>query len=95
MRKFFFLCFFLLTTGLVLNAQTNFKKNALTAAIVVSDEAKALHFYRDILGMQEAGGFASGIIGTGRPSKGPGILASNGHLQSELASLFKQTEHAD
>ena len=57
MRKFFFLCFFLLATGLALNAQTNFKKNALTAAIVVSDEAKALHFYRDILGMQEAGGF--------------------------------------
>ena len=45
--------------------------------------------------VQEAGGFASGIIGTGRPSKGPGILASNGHLQSELASLFRQTEHAD
>lgn len=45
--------------------------------------------------VQEAGGFTSGIFGTGRPSKGPGILASNGHLQAEFASLFRQTEHAD
>jgi len=48
----------------------------------------------DVIGggllVQEAGGFASGIFGTGRPGKGPGILASNAHLQGEFSALFRK-----
>ncbi|MFD2826340.1 VOC family protein [Leeuwenhoekiella polynyae] len=38
-------------------AQTNFKSGALTAAVISSNSQQTLHFYRDILGLKDAGAF--------------------------------------
>ena len=40
--------------------------------------------------VQEAGGFASGLSGTGNPTKGIGILAANGHLHATLGALLRE-----
>ncbi|RXG27384.1 VOC family protein [Leeuwenhoekiella marinoflava] len=50
------LVFFTLSVQ-VLCAQTNFKSEALTAVIISSDSEQTLHFYKDILGLKDAGGF--------------------------------------
>ena len=42
--------------------------------------------------VQEAGGFASGLSGTSKPSEGNGILAANGRLHATLGALLRQAQ---
>ncbi|MDP5044377.1 MAG: VOC family protein [Leeuwenhoekiella sp.] len=56
MKYKFYLISILFLFNLMSYAQeSNFKANALTAAVISSDSEKSLHFYKDILGLQDAG----------------------------------------
>lgn len=58
MKYSFYVLLLLAVTQFSVRAQSsNFKPNALTAAVVVTDSEKSLHFYKDILGLQDAGAF--------------------------------------
>ena len=57
MRKFFWVALVFMFIGQAIIAQNNFKPGALTAAVISSDTQKSLHFYKDLLGLQDAGGF--------------------------------------
>ena len=56
LNLFSVLVFFVLSVQ-ALCAQTNFKSGALTAAVISSDTQQTLHFYKDILGLKDAGAF--------------------------------------
>ncbi|MFI8377233.1 VOC family protein [Leeuwenhoekiella sp. NPDC079379] len=56
MKNKFYLVSIIFLSYFMSNAQeSNFKTNALTAAIISSYSEKSLHFYKDILGLQDAG----------------------------------------
>ena len=40
--------------------------------------------------IQEAGGFASGLSGTGNPTNGNGVLAANGHLHATMGAMLRK-----
>ena len=42
--------------------------------------------------VQEAGGFASGMSGTSKPTESAGILAANGRLHARLGALLRQVQ---
>lgn len=57
MRILFTGLLFFVLSAQALYSQSNFKAGALTAAIISSDSEQTLHFYKDILGLKDAGGF--------------------------------------
>ena len=42
--------------------------------------------------VQEAGGFASGLSGTNKPTEGNGILAANNRLHATLGAILRQSQ---
>ncbi|WP_081817368.1 VOC family protein [Leeuwenhoekiella sp. MAR_2009_132] len=53
--KFYLISILFLLNHMSYAQESNFKANALTAAVISSNSEKSLHFYKDILGLQDAG----------------------------------------